>query len=133
MIPIRRQHTEENIDSWLMSYADMITLLLCFFVIYASASEPKKDKMSAVAEGMANATADAHRLADLELDRLIVQEDIAAAYRSQADEIGTINAQLQRAVELERQFSAERAKAFGEFAAVPSTQREFELDVRSHG
>jgi chemotaxis protein MotB len=51
--PPRRHHQEENTDSWLMSYADMVTLLLCFFVIFASASEPKKDKMSALTEGMA--------------------------------------------------------------------------------
>jgi len=53
MIPQRKHQQEENIDSWLMSYADMITLLLCFFVIFVSASEPKKDKMSALTEGMA--------------------------------------------------------------------------------
>lgn len=52
MVPQHKQHTEDNIDSWLMSYADMITLLLCFFVIFVSASEPRKDKMSALSEGM---------------------------------------------------------------------------------
>jgi chemotaxis protein MotB len=53
MIPVRKHIQEDNIDSWLMSYADMITLLLCFFVIFVGASEPKKDKMSALSEGMA--------------------------------------------------------------------------------
>jgi chemotaxis protein MotB len=52
MIP-KRHNSEAHDESWLMSYADMITLLMCFFVIYASASEPKKDKMSALTEGMA--------------------------------------------------------------------------------
>ena len=52
MIP-KRHHQEEHTESWLMSYADMITLLMCFFVIYASASEPRSDRMTAVAEGMA--------------------------------------------------------------------------------
>jgi len=53
MIPKRPQKHEENTDAWLMSYADMITLLLCFFIIFVSVSEPKKDKLSDIAEGMA--------------------------------------------------------------------------------
>jgi len=31
---------------------DMITLLLCFFVIFVSISEPKKDRLEAVTEGI---------------------------------------------------------------------------------
>ncbi|MDX2073719.1 MAG: OmpA family protein [Alphaproteobacteria bacterium] len=53
MIPKRPVKQEENVDAWLMSYADMITLLLCFFIIFVSVSEPKKDKISQIAEGMA--------------------------------------------------------------------------------
>lgn len=54
MIPRRHQPQEENTDSWLMSYADMITLLLCFFIIFVSVSEPKRDKFSEITEGLAN-------------------------------------------------------------------------------
>lgn len=55
MIPRRHNHNqEEGTDSWLMSYADMITLLLCFFIIFVSVSDPKKDKFSAVTRGMAD-------------------------------------------------------------------------------
>lgn len=53
MIPPRRPHQgEDNVDSWLMSYADMITLLLGFFIIFVSVSDPKKDKLSAIKDGM---------------------------------------------------------------------------------
>lgn len=52
MIPQRKHVQEDNVDSWLMSYADMITLLLCFFIIFVSVSEPKKEKMSAITDGM---------------------------------------------------------------------------------
>ena len=51
--PPRKQYQEENVDSWLMSYADMITLLLGFFVIFVSVSEPKKEKLNAIKEGVA--------------------------------------------------------------------------------
>lgn len=35
---------EEGTDAWLMTYADMITLILCFFVIMLSVSVPDLDK-----------------------------------------------------------------------------------------
>lgn len=51
--PHRRKHTDEaGLDSWLMSYADMITLLLCFFIIFISTSEPKEDKLAAATSGL---------------------------------------------------------------------------------
>lgn len=53
MMPPKRFKQEDNVDSWLMSYADMITLLLCFFVIFISISEPKKEKIQAITESMA--------------------------------------------------------------------------------
>lgn len=53
MIPRKRKIGDDNIDSWLMSYADMITLLLCFFIIFVSVSEPKKEKITEIANGVA--------------------------------------------------------------------------------
>lgn len=52
MMPPKKHMVEENVDSWLMSYADMITLLLGFFVIFVSVSEPKKEKLSAIKDGV---------------------------------------------------------------------------------
>ncbi len=51
MIPKKHSHEEAN-ESWLMSYADMITLLLAFFVIFVSTSEPKQDRLAAATKGM---------------------------------------------------------------------------------
>lgn len=49
-----RAQQEGGVDAWLMSYADMITLLMCFFIIFVSVSEPKRDKFSEITEGLVN-------------------------------------------------------------------------------
>ncbi len=52
MIPPKKIIPEENVDSWLMSYADLITLLMSFFVIFVSVSEPRKERISILSSGM---------------------------------------------------------------------------------
>ncbi|MDE3060303.1 MAG: hypothetical protein KGJ06_04770, partial [Pseudomonadota bacterium] len=53
MIPPRRhQQNEANVDSWLMTYADMITLLLCFFIIFVAISKPLEEEFTKITEGM---------------------------------------------------------------------------------
>lgn len=49
-----RAQQEGGVEAWLMSYADMVTLLLCFFIIFVSVSEPKKDRFSEITEGLVN-------------------------------------------------------------------------------
>lgn len=49
-----RKHKVEDLEQWLMTYADMITLLLCFFVIIVSMSEPKKERFEQFKESMLN-------------------------------------------------------------------------------
>lgn len=42
---------EENTEDWIATYADAITLLLCFFVILLSISEPKQAKYEEMKKG----------------------------------------------------------------------------------
>lgn len=46
-----QQSDGENEDEWLNTYADAITLLLCFFIILISVMEPKVEKFEALTEG----------------------------------------------------------------------------------
>jgi chemotaxis protein MotB len=48
----RRQKPQENLEDWLITYADAVTLLLCFFVILLSISEPKTAKFEEVRQGL---------------------------------------------------------------------------------
>jgi len=45
-----RRRSDNNVDDWLMTYADMITLLLCFFAIFLSVSVPKDEQMKQAKE-----------------------------------------------------------------------------------
>lgn len=44
----RRQLDDHRLDDWLMTYADMITLILCFFAIILSVSTVKTEKFEQV-------------------------------------------------------------------------------------
>lgn len=46
----RRRRSDNGVDDWLMTYADMITLLLCFFAIFLSISVPKEDQIKTARE-----------------------------------------------------------------------------------
>jgi flagellar motor protein MotB len=46
----KRRRSDHTVDDWLMTYADMITLLLCFFAIFLSVSVPKKIEMDVAAD-----------------------------------------------------------------------------------
>jgi len=49
----RRRHSDHtHVDDWLMTYADMITLLLCFFAVLLAISVPKKEQFEQARQEM---------------------------------------------------------------------------------
>lgn len=46
----RRSQEEAHVDDWLMTYADMITLLLCFFAVFLAIAIPDKQKFEEARE-----------------------------------------------------------------------------------
>lgn len=52
---MRRRPTslhEEDLDAWLMTYADMVTLLLCFFILVFALAVPDGEKLKKLAEAL---------------------------------------------------------------------------------
>lgn len=48
----RRKEKADNSEDWMGTYADAITLLLCFFVLMLSVSEPKMSKFEDIRKGL---------------------------------------------------------------------------------
>jgi chemotaxis protein MotB len=48
----RRKDDHEDTEAWLITYADMVTLLLCFFVIMFAVSTPNGQMVQKVAEAL---------------------------------------------------------------------------------
>src|SRR3954452_23484166 len=53
----QKRHEEEEHESherWLVSYADMVTLLMCLFIVLFAMSQVDKAKFAALASGLAS-------------------------------------------------------------------------------
>lgn len=48
----RPNHHHEDEEAWLITYADMVTLLLCFFIIMFAVSSPDAERFKQVAEAL---------------------------------------------------------------------------------
>jgi len=48
----RHKHDDEDTEAWLITYADMVTLLLCFFIIMFAISTPNGELIKKVADAL---------------------------------------------------------------------------------
>lgn len=51
----RKKKEEPNTDDWLTTYADAVTLILCFFILMFSVSEPQPSQFKKISEAFAAA------------------------------------------------------------------------------
>lgn len=59
-----RPDDHQGVDDWLMTYADMITLLLCFFAVFLSVSVPEKEQFQQARQKVLEQFADPDILKD---------------------------------------------------------------------
>jgi len=123
-----KKHEEEeheNHERWLVSYADMVTLLMCLFIVLFAMSQVDKAKFAALASGL-SASFGAPITAmpgttppGSVLDSLPAPADIAQgiANGQQADQSQVDKAAAQAALERAQNVSAEANHAYDELAA----------------
>ena len=123
-----KKHEEEeheNHERWLVSYADMVTLLMCLFIVLFAMSQVDKAKFAALASGLsASFGAPITALPGTTpqgsvLDSLPAPADIAQgiANGQQADQAQVDKAAAEAALQRAQNISAEAANAYDELAA----------------
>jgi len=69
---------EKDVDSWLLTYSDMVTLILCFFVLLAAMSNVDMVKFEQIKTNMARTIGDKEMLSPIEMVSLDLKKDIAS-------------------------------------------------------
>ena len=124
----RRHHEEEeheNHERWLVSYADMVTLLMCLFIVLFALSQVDKAKFAALARGLAQsfgapvAAVEGGSAQNSVLDGLPDPVNIASAIGSpnQVSKAQADAAAAQAAAERAQRLEAEAKNAYDQLAA----------------
>jgi chemotaxis protein MotB len=123
-----KKHEEEeheNHERWLVSYADMVTLLMCLFIVLFAMSQVDKEKFAALASGLsASFGAPISVLPSTTPDGAVLDGlpgaiDIASAIPpdSTVEQAEVDKAAAQAAAERAKRVAAEAAGAYDELAA----------------
>ena len=101
----RKTHDEGHVDDWLMTYADMITLLICFFAVFLSVSVPKKEQFNRARQEMIEKfSGGGPHAIDMPLDKTVIQippppkNDVP--FESLNSIVGRYNVNVEKAVEI---------------------------------
>ncbi len=76
---------DHRVDDWLMTYADLITLLLCFFAIILSVSIIKKEKIEQVAQTVLEQFAVSDAAKSVTTPQSENRQSIATLFRGERD------------------------------------------------
>src|SRR5215212_8072389 len=122
-----KRHEEEeheNHERWLVSYADMVTLLMCLFIVLFAMSQVDKTKFAALSAGLSESfgapiTALPGSAPEGSVDALPAAVDIAAgiAPGDKAEQSEVDAAAAQAGAERAKRVAAEAASAYDELAA----------------
>jgi chemotaxis protein MotB len=128
-----KKHEEEeheNHERWLVSYADMVTLLMCLFIVLYAISQVDKAKFAALASGLADSfgapvsAMDTNPAgSDSVLDGLPSPVDIAAGVGQTKTSQGLSQQQIddaaaQAALQRSQQVQTEATNAYDQLAAI---------------
>jgi|GEM_PF-5213389 len=69
---------DSDIDNWLLTYSDMVTLILCFFVLLAAMSNVDMVKFEQIKTNMARTIGDKEVLSPIETVTMDLKKDIAS-------------------------------------------------------
>jgi chemotaxis protein MotB len=123
-----KKHEEEeheNHERWLVSYADMVTLLMCLFIVLFAMSQVDKAKFAALASGLSQSfgapisVLPSNSPDSAVLDGLPGAVDIASAIppNETVQQADVQKAAAQAAAERAKRVAAEAANAYDELAA----------------
>src|SRR3954470_17278004 len=125
----RKKHHEEeeheNHERWLVSYADMVTLLMCLFIVLFAMSQVDKQKFAALASGLSQSfgapiTVLPGKTPEASvLDALPAPVNIAAgvAPQQKAAQADVDAAEAQAAAERAKRVAAEAKSAYDDLSA----------------
>jgi flagellar motor protein MotB len=86
-----KQHSDEGLESWLVAYADGITLILLFFLLLLSAAKFDVSRYDAMATGIMKDIAGRETISTTQLLKMTVQDTL---YGMQADQQRQVSIQL---------------------------------------
>jgi chemotaxis protein MotB len=124
-----KKHEEEeheNHERWLVSYADMVTLLMCLFIVLYAISQVDKAKFAALASGLSESfgapisalqsSTDGSSVLDSLPSPADIEAGIASGAQTSQSEVDAAAAKA--AAQHAQQIEAEAQSAYGQLAAI---------------
>ena len=94
------EHEKENSERWLLTYADLITLLLVFFIIMYTMSNVDKQKFAQMANALKGAMgASGEKVLEMFPNQAVVPINNGSAYNSEERQMEGVEKQMEELIE----------------------------------